>query len=41
MVADKPDQATAAVEGIARAVRADAGALGPANTFIVARQNGQ
>jgi len=41
MIADKPEQATAAVEGIARAVRADAGALGPANTFIVARQNGQ
>lgn len=41
MVAEKPEQATAAVECIARAVRADAGALGPANTFIVARQNGQ
>ncbi len=39
--ADRPDRAIAAVEGIARAIRAESGALGPANAFVVSRQNAE
>jgi len=37
-VAESPDQTAAAVSGIAKAIRATAGAVGPANAFILAQQ---
>lgn len=41
LAAENPEQASAAVEGVARAIRAEAGALGPANAYIVAQQGGK
>ena len=40
LAAEKPAESTTAVEGVARAIRAETGALGPANAYIVAQQKG-